>query len=152
VPQERLDQVGAADHVDLTAVLALERTDLLGDVAAQHGRVVPVPALERPRRDVLRHGVELARDGILVADQRPVGAEDLVRPPPEQQRLAALGVLDHATAELLVGERHEPAPVFEPAARVLVRRARRLHHAVQGHEGADDELAHALPPRSRVGG
>ena len=33
VPQQRLDEAGAAVHLDLRAVLALERRDVLGNVA-----------------------------------------------------------------------------------------------------------------------
>ena len=52
------------------------------------GSCSPVDRLQRPRRDVLRDAVQLRRHRIVVRLVRPPADEDLVRLPPEQQRVA----------------------------------------------------------------
>src|ERR687892_2865919 len=53
VLEQRLDQVGAAMHLDLRPFLLLDLRHRLGGVALEQGRVVPLDPVERPRGHVL---------------------------------------------------------------------------------------------------
>src|SRR5688572_28241451 len=83
-----------------------------------------------PERIARRHGLERFR----VCD---------IRSTPEQHRIAILHQLEEALADVVVPVRQRPATVLEPAITVLVLAARRLHHAVQGHELRNHELSHS---------
>jgi hypothetical protein len=70
----------------------------------------------------------------------------LIRAPALKEDLATRGVLvDHRAHHLRVEELERPATVTEPAGRVLVLAARRLHDAVETHELAD-ENSHRVGP------
>ena len=86
-PGQRLDQLGAADHVHVIAVFLLQRAHRVGDVALEQRRVLPAERLaERRRRHVLRLRVQRLCDHLLLLRRvRPVGREDLVGAAPEQE-------------------------------------------------------------------
>lgn len=136
VPQQGLDQLAAAGHLQFAAGLALEPRDFGGDVASQQHRMAPARRVERARGDVLAHAVELGRDRVVVADVGPVRGEDLVRLAPEQEGVRRLGPAADQLAHAVVEIRYQPAAVLETAAAVLVRAAGRLHDAVQGEESS----------------
>ena len=135
-PQEGLGQGGAAGDEDVVALLGLQRGDGFQRVALQHLGVLPRRVLQRAGDHVLPHRVHLVGEGIS-APLRPGPGEALVLHPSEQQRVGRLQLrgLEHAEVVAPVG--HGPRSV-----RVAVLAAGRLHHAIQGHELAHDQLAH----------
>src|SRR5262249_54574542 len=140
VIDERLRELAAAVHLQLVPGPLLEPGDLGGQVAAEQRGVVPVDGGERGGRHVLRQRVELARDRIVgIGDLGPVAAEDLVRLAAEQERVGLREPAGDGLAEILVAVRERPAPVLEPAVAVLIRRAWRLHDAVEGEEGVQGQ-------------
>jgi hypothetical protein len=76
----------------------------------------------------------------------PVGGEDLVGLAAEDEVEGLCHELSHGPLHLLVPVPERPAAVFEATAGVLLRAAGRLHDAVEGKEGVDDELSHLRVP------
>ena len=71
----------------------------------------------------------------------PVCGENLVGPAAEQE----VEILEEALdlfAEHLIEIGHRPATELEALGRILGRPAGRLHDAIHGNLGADDDLAH----------
>jgi uncharacterized protein YciI len=90
-------QLGAPDHVDVGAVLLLQRGDCLVDVAFEHPRVLQLERVrERRRRHVLRLRVQRLGDHLLLLGRlRPVRGEDLVRAASEQEAAHLDDALEH---------------------------------------------------------
>ena len=110
VGQQPPDQGAAAVHLQLTRRLGLQLGDGRGEVAGQDGRVRPARLGERGRRDVLGLCVQGSDDGVVqVFPHAPVAGEQLVGPPAEQERLAALVHLLDERHGLAVEQR--PGPV-----------------------------------------
>ena len=57
--------------------------------------------------------------------------------------------LVHDLAHRLVPVVEGPAAMAEAALRILMRAARGLHHAIQGHEGGGNDLSHLTSPDRR---
>ena len=57
--EQLLHELGAAVDDDVPVDLPLRLLDLFGEVAAEHGGVVPLGILQCRRHDVLGHAVEL---------------------------------------------------------------------------------------------
>src|SRR5918995_2808033 len=139
-------------NLDLVSLLALQRLDVLGDVARDQDRVVPLDPVERRRGDVLAGAVEVVGDRSLVIG--PVRGEDLVRTAAEQQ-LVGLGPgdpVDHLFVEIVDG----PAALGEAAGRIFMWPAGRLHDPVERDERVDSEGSHRFslvswssPPTTR---
>ena len=120
VAQQRLDQVRAAVHLQLRAVLLLERRDAVGRVSLDQDRVTPLQGGTAPRRDVLGGVVEhlAAR---LLGGGRPVGGHDVVGPASQDHGERPARRLAHDLAHLLVPVVHRPAAEREAAVVVLSR-------------------------------
>ena len=137
VAQELVDEIRTAVDEELAARLRLQRRDLVGHIAREDRRVVPVGAFQRVGHDVLRDGVHLLGHlDVATAGRRPERRPDLPRPPAQQKRVRGhrLGpVVDLVLVGLdPKGPRVAPGPVLvEPG---------RLDDAVEGHEGSHDEL------------
>src|SRR5699024_5271269 len=96
--------------------------------------------------DVLRDPIEQPPDAALLPRHvvRPVGGEDVVGPPAQQQGVHVLHPGLHLAAHHGVGERRLPTPEPEAAAGVLLRPAGTLGDAVEGGEQVDaDSSGHA---------
>src|SRR5918992_3844437 len=72
--------------------------------------------------------------GAHICDCSPGAGEDLVGPPPEQERVGALEDLvdERRGLVVLVEQRQGPSAARESATAVLIRPAESLHHAVDG--------------------
>ena len=116
---------------------------LVGEVAGEKRRALPGErASECAAADVLRDAVEQAGERDLLRSLRPVVGEDLVSPSSEEQRVHALGLLEHDPARTLVSQWRLPPAVREATVAVLVDPARRLCHPIERHELGHDESAH----------
>jgi hypothetical protein len=73
---------------------------------------------------------------------RPVRRENLVGLAAEEEVEFLLEDAVDLFAELLIEIGHHPAAELEALGRVLPRPAGRLHDAIHGHLGADDNLPH----------
>jgi hypothetical protein len=73
---------------------------------------------------------------------RPVGGEDVVGLPAEQERVELCDAGDHLLADDLVGHGRLPAAELEAALGVLVRCAGRLRDPVEGREQIDLDDSH----------
>src|SRR5439155_819640 len=101
--QQRLDQVRAPRHPDLSSGLLFEASDGFRGVPAQQGGVLPLHLGKRPRGDVLSHAVQFGCHRILrIGDARPVRGEDLVRLAAKQQRVGLQRLFDDDLAHHLV--------------------------------------------------
>src|SRR5258706_15999566 len=83
----------------------------------------------------------------------PVRGENLVRPPAEQEVEFLLEDAVDLFAARLIEIGHRPAAELEALGRILGRPAGRLHDAIHGNLGADDNLPHGLLSlfESRIG-
>src|SRR5829696_6576330 len=81
--------------------------------------------------------------GVLVG---PVGGENLVGLAAEQEVEFLLEQAVDFFAANLVEVGHRPAAELEAMSRILRRPAGRLHDAIQGNLGADDNLSHGHSP------
>src|SRR5262245_45152680 len=72
----------------------------------------------------------------------PVRGENLVGLAAEQEVEFLLEDAVELFAELLIEIGHRPAAELEALGRILSRRAGRLHDAIHGNLGADDNLPH----------
>src|SRR5688572_5786618 len=72
----------------------------------------------------------------------PVRGENLVGLATEQEIEFLLEDAVELFAELLIEIGHHPAAELEALGRILGRRAGRLHDAIHGNLGADDDLPH----------
>jgi len=77
---------------DVPVHVLLQLRDVLGEIAAEHGRVVPLGVRQRRRDDVLGHAVELV--GELTIPRRPGLGEALIGHPAQQQRLGLQGLVE----------------------------------------------------------
>src|SRR5947207_15720216 len=78
----------------------------------------------------------------------PVRGENLVGLAAEQEVEFLLEDAVELFAELLIEIGHRPAAELEALGRILGRPAGRLHDAIHGNLGADDELPHgSLSPK-----
>src|SRR5690606_13359649 len=104
-----------------------------------------------PRRDVLGDAVEQGGELVVLPAllERPVRREDVVRAPPEEQRVRALVRRGDLRAGDLVEQRRLPPAEREPALRVLLRPAGRLPDEVEGREQLDLDASHVPLPWSR---
>src|SRR5687768_3324993 len=85
----------------------------------------------------------------------PVRGEDLVGLAAEQEVELLLEDAVELFAELLIEIGHHPAAELEALGRILGRPAGRLHDAIHGNHGADDNLPHgsrSLSSKSRTNG
>src|SRR5688572_31419908 len=73
---------------------------------------------------------------------RPIRRENLVGLAAEQEIEFLTEEAVKLLAELLIEMRHHPATELEPPGRILGRSAGRLHDAVHGNHGADDDFPH----------
>jgi transketolase len=151
VPQECLDEIPAAMHLQLGAIPLLECRDALGHVAVDQYRVAPLQRGPAARRDVLGGVVQLLGARI-VSGVRPEPGEDVVGLAAEHQIERHTHRLAHDLAHLLVPVVHGPAPVRELPAVVLPGPARRLNDPVERHERAHDQLSHVPCPLDRIPG
>src|SRR5206468_6760559 len=100
VLQQRLDQVGAAGHVNFASGLSFEPRDGPCGVPGQQRGVVPFHPVKRSRGDVLLHAVQLGRHGVVrIRDARPVCSEDFICPAAEQQGVGLQRLLDDERSE-----------------------------------------------------
>ena len=143
--EQRLHERRAAGHEDVAGEPLLQRADLLREVAAEHGRVVPLRVLQRGGDDELRHRVELLAEVAGALHRRPRLREAVVGDAAEQLRVGGhqLVVLE-PVALLAALEAERPAAAVE---RLLLRSAGILHHAVERQELRDHELAHGSSRR-----
>src|SRR5436309_3071434 len=82
---------------------------------------------------------DLLRNGAVVG---PVRGENLVGLAAEQEVEFLLEDAVELFAELLIEIGHRPAAELEALGQILGRRAGRLHDAIHGNLGADDNLPH----------
>src|SRR5215203_3017280 len=146
VLEQRLDQVPAAVHLQLGAILLLARADPVGHLALYQLLVLPVELGELRRGHVLGRIVE--RLSAWIVGVRPVGRENLVGVATEDEVEGLRHRLSHRPLHLLVPVAERPAAVLEAATAILLGAARRLHDAVEGQEGVHDELSHVRVPFS----
>ena len=150
--QEGLHQVQAPD--DLHVLVPV--TDLAhraGQIRAELRGPGPREVGPAAGGHVLRDAVEERGDLVVLAALlvRPVGGEDVIRPPAEQEGVRALVRGTDLRPGDLVQQGRLPAAEREPH-RVLVGAAGRLPDEVEGCEQLDVDEAHALlllPGRSR---
>ena len=140
--QQLSDELPAAEDRDRAAGLRLQRRDLGRHVPDDRGRLPWQRLAEGPRRDVLGERVQRLRERIGIRLVRPVAREDLVGAPAEQVGVGFGDALGRRLHLHLVEIGLVPAAVLEPAAAVLVRRARRLHDAVEAQELGRRDAAH----------
>ena len=127
VLEQRLHEPGAAGDQDDPVDLLLQLADLFGDVASEHGRVVPFGLFQSRRDDVLGHAVHLLREADFVGDRRPGPGKALVRHAPQQLGVGLAGLVELELVALL-----SPADLEAPAAVLeALGAARVLHDAVQ---------------------
>src|SRR5262249_37258821 len=145
--QEGLHQVQAPDdgHV-LVPVTDLAHRDrqIRAELRGPGPREVGPAAGGHVLRDAVEERGDLVALPVLV---RPVGGEDVIRPPAEQEGVGALVRGTDLRPGDLVQQGHLPAAEREPR-RVLVGAAGRLPDEVEGCEQPDMDEAHALLPNS----
>src|SRR5690606_10076817 len=129
-PTRRSSDLRAAPDVNVHAVARLQLAYGRDDVTLEAHRVLPFELRERAGCDVLRRRVETRADGIVVM-VRPVGGKDLIGAPPQQQVERLRHHADDGVPRFLARIWRAPAAVPAPAARILLRPARGLHHPVQ---------------------
>src|SRR6201747_2721340 len=138
VREQAPHQLGAAGDQDHAVDLALDLGDLLGEVAGEHRRVVPLPRLERGGDDVLRHRIHLVGEPGVVAHPRPGGGKALVGATAQQLRLGLVELVELELVALVPAlDREGPAGVL-----VVLASARRLDHSVQRDALGYDAPAH----------
>ena len=125
-------------------MLLLDAGHLMGKVSLDEGGTVPFQFAAAAGGHELWGAVELVRDLLVAGGGGPVGGENLVRLATQQQGVHSPDVLGDEVTRLLVEVRRLPAAVLEAALDVLLRSARRLHDAIQGHKFADKEFAHVV--------
>src|SRR5262249_53233650 len=153
--QEGLHQVQAPDEGQVLVPV----TDLAhraGQIGAELRRPGPREAGPAAGGHVLRDAVEERGDLVVLAALLvgPVGGEDVIRPPAEQEGVRALVRGTDLRPGDLVQQGRLPAAEREPC-RVLVGAAGRLPDEVGGCEHLDVDEAHVLLPvswLSRSGG
>src|SRR5215471_1612879 len=146
--QEGLHQVQAPDDLHVLVPVT--------DLAHRAGQIRPELRGPGPREvgpaaggHVLRDAVEQRGDLVVLAALlvRPVGGEDVIRPPAEQEGVRALVRGTDLRPGDLVQQGRLPAAEREPH-RVFVGAAGRLTDEVEGCEQLDVDEAHALLPMS----
>ena len=141
-------EVAAALGHQIGAVAALEFAQCGDDVLAKRATVAPVQRVGAMRGDVLGGGVEAVGDipvRAVAGHVRPVRGEDVVGASAQHQIVWAREHPAHRVV-FFAHVRPHPAAVEEAAAGVLLRAARRLHHAVQADHGGNDERSHGGSP------
>ncbi len=149
-----MDQLGTALGDQVRAVFLLQALHV-GDTAQEHRAGPARMDLARARHRVLPDVVEQPGDvamGSVFVVVGPVPGEDLVGLAAEQEVEFLLEEVADLLAELLTEIGHHPAAELEAPGRILGRPAGRLHDAIQGHHGANDDLPHgsALLPRTML--
>src|SRR4029434_504871 len=99
----------------------------------------------RARHCVLPDLLEQLRDaamGSVFVVVGPIRRENLVGLAAEQEIESLTEEAVKFLAELLIEIGHHPAAELEPPGRILGRSAGRLHDAVHGNLGADDDFPH----------
>ena len=138
---EPLHELPAPGDEDVALVLGLQLRRLVGQVAAEHDRVVPGRLAERGRDDVLAHPVHLVGESGLVGPLGPGRREALVRHPAEQHRVGLHHLVELELVALVAAlELERPAAVRE-----VLGSARILHHAVERHELRYNDASHVDP-------
>jgi hypothetical protein len=117
----------------------------VGDVAQEHralpARIDPARARNRVLLDLLEELRDAAMGSVFVV-VRPIRRENLVGLAAEQEIEFLTEEAVNFLAELLIEIGHHPAAELEPPGRILGRSAGRLHDAVYGNLGADDDFPH----------
>src|SRR6185369_3368326 len=122
---QRLDQVAAADDLEVLFGLLLERGDGRNDVTVEERRVVPLQRLQRARGHVLLRRIERAGYRIVLRLIRPVRFEDLVGLAAEHE-LAIPGVeAGRGNIDRLVEVWKRPAAESKAACGIFLRSAGR---------------------------
>src|ERR671930_2720257 len=90
----------------------------------------------------------MSDDVLRIVERAPVAGEELVGPPPEQERVGGLVGLADKRQGVVVEHPHGPAAALESAPAVLLRRAAvSLHHAVDGDLRHGRQLHGFVPSR-----
>lgn len=122
VRQEALRERATAVDLELALRrLLLQPCDPGGDIAGDHGGVLPRRVGQGGGDDVLGQRVEAGGDRIeRVGDLGPVGREDVIRTPSEEVGARPVEDLVHEGPHVLVREGRQPAAVRESTRGVLV--------------------------------
>jgi hypothetical protein len=147
--QEGLHEVQAPDDLHSLVPVA-DLAHRTGQIRAELRGPGPREVGPAAGGDVLRDAVEERGDVVVLAALvvRPVGGEDVVRPPAEQEGIGSLVRSHDLRPGDLVEQRGLPAAEREAAVRVLVGAAGRLPDEVEGGEQLDVDEAHAVLPAS----
>ena len=140
--QQRIDELRAAGDQDVAAGTFLQLRDLGCDVADDR-RVVPGGLSKGGRHDVLLEVVDPVGEPMILRCGRPERRPDLVRHPPQQDRVRLEELID--LVPLLVLRCPVQGPGVLPVPMLL--EPRRLHHAVERHEFRHDEATHGTSVR-----
>lgn len=120
IRDECLSQLGAPLHTNLSPVPALQLCHFDRDIASNEAGVVPLHFAQGLGDHVLRHRIERGRDRIVrIGDPRPIRCKDLVRLASEQEGIDLREYIGDVLSHVGVRKRDQPAPVVEPAARIL---------------------------------
>src|SRR6185369_396445 len=143
---QRLNQIAAADDLQVGARLGLESGDCRDYIAVEQRRVVPVERRQCARSNMLFCRIECPRNRMVIGLVWPVRFEYLVGPATKYQ-LAILAVETccrdvHAFVPIV----EHPAAKGKTAGRVFFRSAGRLHDAVERHKRGCDEPSHGNTP------
>src|SRR5437870_2564136 len=126
--QQRPYQAGTAVDHDALSRLLFQLRDSGGKIALDQVRIVPREFLQGPRRDELRHAVELVRKPVRVFPAGPSRGEPLIRHTPQEERIRGAGLVKLELLGLFAPEREAPF-------------LRRFDDAVQRHEQGGGQAA-----------
>src|SRR5215211_6777723 len=139
---QRANQLAAPENPEVLPRLLLELGHGVDGVALEQLRVLPWERLLQGRRgDVLLRSVEHLGVRIVLL-LGPKAGEVLIGTTTEHEWAPFGHPLSHRPAHYLVAIWNRPSAVFEPAARVLIGAAGRLHHAVEGEALDHGDLSH----------
>src|SRR4051794_24706778 len=147
--QEGLHEVQAPDDLHVLVPVP-DLAHRAGQIRAELGGPGPREVGPAAGGHVLRDAVEERGDLVVLAALLvgPVGGEDVIRPPAEQEGVRALVRGEDRRPGDLVHQGRLPAAEGEAPIRVLVGAAGRLPDEVEGCEQLDVDEAHALLPMS----
>ena len=130
VRDQAVGEVGAAEQKNILGAVAFQPGDGLGDVGAEHLRVVPVGFLHRAGEDVFRRGIHEIGD--LAGRARPVICHQFVGDTAEQQSAGGVQLLDRQLLQFL-------APDVEMPGNIPVRT---FDETIQRHQIPHDQPGH----------
>src|SRR5207244_2309474 len=106
--QQGAYQAGTAVDHDVLPGLLFQLRDFGRKIALDQMRIVPRELLQGPRRDELRHAVELVREPVGVFPAGPSRGEPLIRHSSQEERVRSAGLVELEVLGLLAPEWEAP--------------------------------------------